>query len=82
MVWSYAVKSYVSLLIKFQNSIPRQILDMPCYVRNFHIYKDIDIPRLNDFIHLNLNFHLVLEYIANRVLNTLAEYDPNSVNNT
>ena len=39
MVLSYAAKSYVKLLIKAQNSTIRQILDMPWYIRNFHIYK-------------------------------------------
>ena len=46
---------------------------MPWCVRNFHVYKEIDIPRLNEFMqHLNLNFPLPLENIDNRALNTLA----------
>ena len=36
--------------------------DIPWYGRNYHIYKEINIPRLNDYIQqLNLHFHLVLE---------------------
>ena len=82
LVWSYATKSHVDLLIKSQNSTIWQILDMPWYIRNFHIYKDINIPRLNDFIqYLNLNFHLALENADNHALNTLVEYDhQNSIN--
>ena len=42
------------------------------FFRNFHIYKEIDTPRLNDFMQfLNLNFHMALENIDNRALNTL-----------
>ena len=52
---------------------------MPWCVRNFHVYKEIDIPRLNEFMqHLNLNFPLPLENIDNRALNTLVEYDHNN----
>ena len=52
---------------------------MPWYVRNFHIYKEIDIPRLNDFMHcLNLNFPLALENIGNGALNTFVEHDHNN----
>ena len=52
---------------------------MPWYVQKFYIYKEIDIPRLNDFNqHFNLNFHLALENIDNVTLNTLAEYDHNN----
>ena len=51
---------------------------MPWYVWNFHIYKEIELPRLNDFMqHLNWNFHLPLENTENNILNTLAEYDHN-----
>ena len=78
MVVSYAAKNFVKILIKAQNSTIRQILDMPWNVRNFHIYTEIELPRLNDFIqHLKLNFHLALENTENNVLNTLAEYDHN-----
>ena len=69
MMWSYAAKSHVKLLIQAQYSTTHQIHDMLWYVRNFHIYKVIDIPRLNDFIqNLNLNFHLALENVDNRAL--------------
>ena len=82
MAWSYAAKSHVKLLIKAQNSTIRQILDMPWYVRNFHIYKEIELPRLNDFIqHLNIKFHLALENNDNNALNTLAKYDHNDPSN-
>ena len=50
MTWSYAAKSHVKLLIKAQNSTVRQILDIAWYVRNFHIYREIELPRLNNFI--------------------------------
>ena len=44
------------------------------YAQNFHIYKEIDIPGLNDFIqNFNLTFHLALENIDYCALNTLAE---------
>ena len=44
---------------------------MPWYVRNFHIYKGSDIPRLNDFMqYLNLNFHLALENVDNHAKHT------------
>ena len=76
MTGSYAPKSHLKLLMKAQNSTVRQILDMPWYVRNFHIYKEIELSGLKDFIrHLNLNFHLALENTKNNALNTLAEYD-------
>ena len=42
--------SHIKLLIKVQNSTLRQILDMPWYVQNFHVYKEIELPHLNDFI--------------------------------
>ena len=72
-------KSCHILLIKTQNSTIRQILDMRWYARNFQVYKEIDIPSLNYFIeHVNLNFHLVLVNIDNRVLNTNANYDLNN----
>ena len=49
---------------------------MPWYVRNFHIYKEIELPRWNDFIqHLNLNFHLALENTDSIALNAFAAYD-------
>ena len=52
---------------------------MPWCVRNFHNYKEIDIPCLNDFMqHFNLNFHLTLGNVDNRALNTLVEYNHNS----
>ena len=52
---------------------------MPWYFRNFYIYKEIDIPRLNDFMqHFNLNFHLSLGNVDNCTLNTLVEYDHNN----
>ena len=50
MTWSYAAKSHVKLLIKAQNSTVRQILDMSWYALNFYIYKEIELPHLNDFI--------------------------------
>ena len=82
MKGSYAAKSHVKLLIKAQNSTIPQILDMPWYVRNFHIYKEIELPRLNDFIqHLNIKFYLALENKDNNALNTLAEYDHNDPSN-
>ena len=43
MMWSYAAKSHVKLPIKVQNSTIWQILDIPWYVLNFHIFKEIDI---------------------------------------
>ena len=80
MVLSYATKSRVKLLIKAQNSTISQILDMTLYIRNFHIYKEIEILRLNDFMqHLNLNFHLALENIDNSALSTLTEYVHNNL---
>ena len=82
MTWSYAAKSHIKLFIKAQNSTVRQILDMPWYVQNFHIYKEIEHPRLKDFIqHLNIKFHLALENNDNNALNTLAEYDYNDPSN-
>ena len=55
---------------------------MPWFVRNFHIYKEIELPSLNDFIqHLNLKFHLALENNDNNALNALAEYDHNDPRN-
>ena len=52
------------------------------YVRIFYIYKEVDIPRSNDFIrHLNLNFHLALENTGNRALNTFVDYDHNNLIN-
>ena len=49
---------------------------MPWYVRNFHVYTEIELPMLNDFIqHLNLNFHLASENTDKYALNTLAAYD-------
>ena len=81
-MWSYADKSHVKLLIKAQNSTVWQILDMPWYVWNFHIYKEIELPRLNDFIqNLNIKFHLALETNDNNSLNTLAEYDHKDTSN-
>ena len=51
---------------------------MPWCVRNFHIFKEIELPCLNNFIqHLNLNFHLALENIENNALNTLEEHAHN-----
>ena len=83
MLWSYAAKSRVKLLIKVQNSTVRQILDKPWYVRNFHIYKEIDIPCFTDFMqHLNFNFYLALENMDNCALDTLVEYDYNNPINT
>ena len=39
----------------------------------------MDILHLNDFtLHFNLNFHLALENIDNRALNTFAVYDHNN----
>ena len=62
MVWSYAAKSHVKLLIQAESSTIRQIINVSGYVRNFHVYKEIDIPRFNHFIqYLNKNFYLVLE---------------------
>ena len=82
MMRSYTAKSHVKLLLKSPNSTIRQILDMPLCVRNFHIHKEIELPRLNDFIqHLNLNFHLVFENTDDIALNTLAEYDHNDPRN-
>ena len=53
---------------------------MPCYGQKFHIYREIGIPRLNDSVqHLNLSFHLDLEKLDIRALNTFAEYDHNNV---
>ena len=52
---------------------------MPWYVRKFHIYKEIDVPFLNDFIqYLNLNFYFALENVDNHALNTCVEYDHNN----
>ena len=73
------VKFHFSLLMTSQDSSIRQILDTLYCIRNFHIYKGINIARLNDFIQrLNLNFHLTLENMCNHALNTLAEYDHNN----
>ena len=79
MMWSYAAKSHVKLLIKVQNSTIRQILDMPWHIQNFHFYKVIYILRLNNYMqHRNLNFLLAWENINNRALNILIQYDYNN----
>ena len=66
MMWSYAAKFHVKLLIKAQNSTVWQILDMAWHVWNFPIYKETELPRLNDFIpYFNLNFHLAFENTEN-----------------
>ena len=50
--------------------------DVLWYTRNFHIYKEINIPCLNDFIQrLNINGHLALENVDHHAFDTLAEYD-------
>ena len=77
MTWSHAAITHVKYLIKSQNSTIRKVLKMPWYVRNFHIYKEIEFPHLNNFMHLNLNFHLALENTENDALNKLAEHDHN-----
>ena len=49
---------------------------MPWYARNFRIYKEIELLRLNDFTqHLSSNFHLTLESTESIALNTIAEYE-------
>ena len=48
------------------------------YIQNVHIYKEIDIPFLNDFITHEHKFAFGLENIGSRALNTLAEYDHNN----
>ena len=71
MTWSYADKSHVSIwFIKSQNSTIRQVFDMAWYVRNFHSFKEAELPRLIDFIqNLNLNFHLAIENTENVLQN-------------
>ena len=55
---------------------------MSWHIQNFHIYKEIDISRLNDLMqHLTFNFHLTLENVNYRALNTLAKYDHNKSTN-
>ena len=63
-------KIHVNQLIKSQNSNIWQILDMPWYTRNFHIYKGLDDPRLNGFKHFKLKFHLALKNINKRTLHS------------
>ena len=59
MTWSHAAKTYLKLIIKAQNLTFWQIIDILWYVRHFHMYKEIDIPRLNKFMqHVNINFPL------------------------
>lgn len=54
----------------------RLIYDVPYHVRKFHLYKEINFPKINTFIqHLNINFHLALETSEKSALNTLPAYD-------
>lgn len=74
--WSYAAKTHINLLIKSQNATIRQIVDVPYYVRNYQIYREINTPKLGDFIqHLNLNFYNSLITSDNPALNEIETYD-------
>ena len=74
---SYVANTHFKLLIKSKNSTVLQAFDMLQYIQNFHNYKSVELPRLNDFMQqLNLNFHLVLESIENNAFITVTEYEP------
>lgn len=71
-IWAYATKCHIKLLIQSQNSTIRLLFDVPYYVRNFHLYKEIKYPKLNTFIQvLKINFYPSLENSENRALNSL-----------
>lgn len=63
-------------LHKHQNATIRLIYDVPYCVRNYHLYNDINFPKLSTSIqHLNVNFHLSFENSDNSALDTLPVYD-------
>ena len=78
MMYSCTAKIHANLLIKAQNSTIRIVLDVLQNVKNYHIYKEINVARLNDYIqHLNLSFHLTSKKQDSPALNILVVYDYN-----
>lgn len=80
--WAQAAKSHILILERCQNSTIRQLLDMPYYIPNKAIYKELKIPPLrNVLLKLVQNFHLNLPNIDNEALNTMAACDQTDVKN-
>lgn len=74
-VWAYAAKTHIKTLCRAQNGVIRQILNIPWYIYNRHIYKEIKTPRLRYFIQkLVINFHNNIPEVNNETLNNLAAY--------
>ena len=75
-VWSASTKSNLLLLSRSQNSVIRQIYNIPFYVTNKQLYCKIPYLHLGAYIKkLNSNFHLALQNNNNPVLNELENYD-------
>ena len=75
-VWSASAKRNLLLLSQSQNSVIRQIYNIPFYISNKQLYREIPYRRLRAYIKkLNVNFHLALQNNNNPVFNALENYD-------
>ena len=76
VVWSASAKTNLLLLFKSQNSVIRQIYNIPFYITNKQLCRKIPYPCLGVYIKkLNFNFQLALQNNNNPVLNELENYD-------
>lgn len=56
-VWTYGIQlwgctrqSNINIIQRFQNKVLRNIADVPCYVRNKDLHRDLGVETVNDEI--------------------------------
>ncbi|GBN27838.1 hypothetical protein AVEN_222633-1 [Araneus ventricosus] len=76
-IWGAAAKSHINKLEAAQNKIARQIIQVPWYVRNKQIQKELKLnPLLDHFRKLATKFFNTVDNSTNAAIAEIPKYDP------
>ncbi|GBO13214.1 putative RNA-directed DNA polymerase from transposon X-element [Araneus ventricosus] len=76
-VWGAAAKSHINKLETAQNKIARQITQVPWYVRNKQIQKELKLTPLLDYLRkLAIKFFSNIDNSTNTDIAEIPRYDP------
>ncbi|GBN67053.1 hypothetical protein AVEN_121719-1 [Araneus ventricosus] len=76
-VWGAAAKTHINKLETAQNKIARQITQVPWYVRNKQIQKELKLtPLLDYFRKLAIKFFNNIDNSTNTTIAEIPRYDP------
>ncbi|GBO36766.1 hypothetical protein AVEN_164996-1 [Araneus ventricosus] len=76
-VWGAAAKTHINKLETTQNKIARQITQVPWFVRNKQIQKELKLTSMLEFFRkLALNFFNTIDNSSNPAIAEIPTYDP------